>query len=98
MKLKIWEKKIELKELFTVSREAYAYKRCLIIGLAYKGCVGYGEATEFQVYGSDIELMTKDLEKVAVLLRDYEFTSPSILWEFCYNHLHQNSFAQSALD
>jgi L-alanine-DL-glutamate epimerase-like enolase superfamily enzyme len=98
LKLMIWEKKIVLKDVFTVSREAYSYKNCLIVGLQHENLVGYGEATEFQVYGSDILKMKNDLEMVARQLTTCRFKDPVDLWHTCYPLLHENPFAQCALD
>lgn len=98
MKLRISVHNLRLKEAFTVSRESYRAHNTLIVALHHGEHVGYGEATEFAVYGARIADMRSALAAAEDALADYSFSTPETMWADFAPMLADQPFAQCALD
>lgn len=98
MELQIIKKTILATVPFRVSREQYAGKDCIVVLLSDRGLTGYGEGTQFEVYGSTVERMIRSLEAIRPRLAGYTFTTPEQMWQDFAELLGDNPFAQCALD
>ena len=98
MQLKIHEFDLPLALTFTISRESITVQKTLIVELEEDGYHGYGEATTNSYYGFTFENMAAALERVRGELEIRTLEDPSALWQQLHSQLHDNPFAQCALD
>ncbi|ACY18631.1 dipeptide epimerase [Haliangium ochraceum] len=98
MKLNFSVHQLRLKEIFKVSRESHRTHNTIIVTLENGDYVGYGEATEFAVYGARIDAMTAALTAIGDKLASYEFDTPERMWSDFAPELAEQPFAQCALD
>jgi L-Ala-D/L-Glu epimerase len=89
---------LHLKEPFTVSRESYQAHDSVIVALGDRGQTGYGEATQFAVYGATVAGIETALRAIEAVLRERDFTTPDALWAALAPRLGHEPFAQCALD
>lgn len=98
MKLRIRQFNLPLRHVFTISRGSISVQKTLIAELSEGGLTGYGEATTNDYYGFTFENMAAALQRVRPLLEARTLRDPPDLWEECSSLLHDNPFAQCALD
>jgi L-alanine-DL-glutamate epimerase-like enolase superfamily enzyme len=98
MKLKLHQFDLPLRHVFTISRGSIKVQRTLICELQEDGHSGYGEATTNQYYGFDWDRIATSLESVRDELERQTLTDPELLWDQLHDKLHDNPFAQCALD
>ncbi|MDA1049567.1 MAG: dipeptide epimerase [Planctomycetota bacterium] len=98
MQLKIHEFDLPLAHTFTISRESITVQKTLIVELEEDGYHGYGEATTNNYYGFTFENMAAALERVRGELEAHTLEDPVALWQQLHPQLHDNPFAQCALD
>lgn len=98
MQLTIHEFDLPLAHTFTISRESITVQKTLIVELEEDGYHGYGEATTNNYYGFTFENMAAALERVRGDLAAQSLEDPATLWQQLHPQLHDNPFAQCALD
>jgi L-alanine-DL-glutamate epimerase-like enolase superfamily enzyme len=98
MKLTLHRFELPLKHTFTIAYDSRDTQETLIVELADGPHRGYGEATSNPYYGATIEEMTSRLESLRERLDGYAFGTPEALWSELDPLLHENAFAQCALD
>ena len=98
MHLRIHEFDLPLAHKFTISRESITVQKTLIVELEENGYHGYGEATTNNYYGFTFENMAAALERLRVELESQTLEDPAALWQQLHPQLHDNPFAQCALD
>lgn len=97
MKL-FWEKKVlNLREPFTLSYGAYAYRSALRVELREKEITGFGECVEISYYGIDLDFFIRELLRIQHQVEAIEGTDPKSFYEFLLT-LEIPTFLLSALD
>ncbi len=98
MKIDIHPITLQLKEAFTISRDSYAERRALIVGLSAAGKTGFGEASEHSYYGVDRDKMLLHAQDLKSPIEAYAFDNPSNFWKYMKPHVGNSSFLQCAID
>ncbi|MFN3192655.1 MAG: dipeptide epimerase [Aureliella sp.] len=89
---------LELKDPFTISRGTVTTQPTLIVEVSHEGMSGLGEATTNSYYGATLEAMRDALRKVCDQLKSLPLENPAEIWKTLDGELHENRFAQCALD
>ena len=98
MKLTLHPCHLPLEHMFTISRESKAIQPSMIVELTLDGISGFGEAPDDPYYGTSLDTLATALTRAEPILADYEFGSPSELWNRLHPALSDAPFALSALD
>lgn len=98
MKLTLHQFDLPLRHVFTISRGSISVQPTLIVELEEDGFHGYGEATTNPYYNATIESMSAALESQRHEIEAAVCTDPAEFWEAMRPALHNDPFAQCALD
>lgn len=98
MKLILHPCNLPLEHVFTISRGSTEVQPSLLVELQRDGVSGFGEAPADPFYGQTLESLAAGIGSVKTILEDYEFGTPSELWERLRPALDGNHFALSAID
>ena len=66
-------KKLELKNIWTISRNSSSYKENVFLKIEKDGIIGYGEAAPNVRYGENAQLTQKAIEDAAPLIIKHDF-------------------------
>jgi L-Ala-D/L-Glu epimerase len=87
----------QLKEPFKISHGTYLQRKALILSIEKEGCIGYGECTEIDYYGINLEEFVLVLEQLKSVFKGVELKHPVDFFEFLTSFkLHP--FLQAAID
>jgi len=98
VKLTLHPTTLKLKELFTISRDAYSERRALIVKLSAAGNIGYGEASEHSYYGVTQEDLVEKAKALQPIIEEYAFDNPANFWNYLKPHIVGSPFLQCAID
>jgi L-alanine-DL-glutamate epimerase-like enolase superfamily enzyme len=87
----------QLKEPFKISHGTYLQRKALILSIEKEGCVGYGECTEIDYYGINLEEFVIVLEQLQPVFKSIALKHPFEFFEFLSN-LKLHPFLQAAFD
>ena len=97
MKLSFQQRKLQLKETFSIAYGNYDTRDTLIVTLSHHQSQGYGECVGINYYGIDLNLFEKDLQRLQERIENHSLVHPSqfftslLTWEI-------HPFLMSALD
>ncbi|HMQ08567.1 MAG TPA: dipeptide epimerase [Saprospiraceae bacterium] len=89
---------LQLKDVFTISRESYDIQPTVIVKLEWDGFYGLGECTTNPFYHVTASYLGEKLAKAAILLKDYQFTDPEKLHIDMTAFLPDDPFVVCAID
>lgn len=98
MRLVYKQYQLDLQIPFQISKGTYPHRQCLIVSLHHKDCIGYGEITQIDYYGVDLNECMAQLESLRSAIENISLDSPKDLYAALQDRLQQNTFLLSALD
>ncbi len=98
VKIDLFPITLQLKEVFTISRDSYSERRALIVRLSAAGNTGFGEASEHSYYGVGQDELVEQAETLKPHIESYAFDNPSNFWKYMKPHVGNSPFLQCAID